>query len=177
MSYYEVNFSGISKDTGEILIALLSDQQYEGFEETDNQLKAYIDSALFDEAEIQLLALQFKLQFEINKIADTNWNAIWESNFQPIVINDWVIRAAFHPPIKEIAHEIIITPKMSFGTGHHATTFLMVQQMQQTNFSDKMVLDFGTGTGVLAILAHKLGAAAITAIDNDPSSIENAAEN
>lgn len=177
MGYLEINFYGITKEVNEILVALLADQQYEGFEESENNLKAYIKKDLFDEAAIQSLAKKLKIQFQVNEIADTNWNAVWESNFQPIVINDWVIRADFHQPLKDAQYEIIISPKMSFGTGHHATTFMMVQQMQQICFTDKMVLDFGTGTGVLAILAQKLGSTDITAIDNDPSSIENATEN
>lgn len=177
MGYLEINFYGLQEGISEILVALLAEKQYEGFEETETQLKAYIKKEFFDEVEIQLLAADFNIQFEVNEIADTNWNAVWESNFQPIIIHNWAIRADFHQPIKDTHHEIIITPKMSFGTGHHATTYMMVQQMQQISFDNKMVLDFGTGTGVLAILAQKLGAAAVTAIDNDPSSIENATEN
>jgi ribosomal protein L11 methyltransferase len=87
------------------------------------------------------------------------------------------IRADFHQPIKNVAQEIIITPKMSFGTGHHATTYMMIEQMKEINFQHKDVLDFGTGTGVLAILAEKLGAQQIVAIDNDNWSIDNAEEN
>ncbi|MEP6926949.1 MAG: 50S ribosomal protein L11 methyltransferase, partial [Ginsengibacter sp.] len=94
------------------------------------------------------------------------------------IINEFVgIRASFHESIKNVKHEIIITPKMSFGTGHHATTFLMIEQMEKINFKNKTVIDFGTGTGILAILAEKLGAASITAIDNDEWSINNAFEN
>jgi ribosomal protein L11 methyltransferase len=177
MRYFEVRFSGLSKETSEMLVALLNDEQYEGFEEQEDYLKAYIRADLLDAGLVQKLAAQFNLKYEVNEMADTNWNAVWESNFQPIIINDWAIRADFHQPLKDAAHEIIITPKMSFGTGHHATTFMMVQQMQQISFPGKAVLDFGSGTGVLAILAQKLGAAKITAIDNDPLCIENATEN
>jgi ribosomal protein L11 methyltransferase len=93
-------------------------------------------------------------------------------------VNDFVgIRATFHPPLEKIQHEIIITPKMSFGTGHHATTFMMIQQMKEIDFKGKTVLDFGTGTGVLAILAAKLGAANVYAIDYDEWSITNTIEN
>ncbi|MBD0331505.1 MAG: 50S ribosomal protein L11 methyltransferase, partial [Chitinophagaceae bacterium] len=87
------------------------------------------------------------------------------------------IRAKFHQPIKNVQHDIIITPKMSFGTGHHATTYMMIEQMHKINFVEKTVFDFGTGTGVLAILAEKLGAASVTAIDNDEWSTTNAQEN
>jgi len=92
-------------------------------------------------------------------IAPTNWNAQWEADFEPVVINDFcTIRAHFHSLPITTQHEVIITPKMSFGTGHHATTHLMVEQMQDVDFKDKTVFDFGTGTGVLAILAEILGA-------------------
>jgi ribosomal protein L11 methyltransferase len=87
------------------------------------------------------------------------------------------VRADFHEPIKDVKYEIIITPKMSFGTGHHATTYMMMEQMRDANFTDKIVFDFGTGTGVLAILAEKMGAKKIMAIDSDEWSIENANEN
>ncbi len=100
------------------------------------------------------------------------------NEFNPVIINDFVaIRAAFHPAVKTVKHEIIIAPKMAFGTGHHATTYLMLQQMKAIDFNKTNVLDFGTGTGVLAIMAKKLGANAITAIDNDDWSIINAKEN
>ena len=102
----------------------------------------------------------------------------WESQLQPVTINNFAgIRASFHKPLENVEHEIIITPKMSFGTGHHATTFLMIELMQKINFKNKKVLDFGTGTGILAILAEKLGAASVLAIDYDEWSINNASEN
>lgn len=95
-----------------------------------------------------------------------------------MIVDDLVaVRAFFHPPVLSVKHQIIITPKMSFGTGHHATTYLMLKQMAGINFKNKTVLDFGTGTGVLAIYAAKLGAKKIIAIDNDDWSIENAKEN
>jgi ribosomal protein L11 methyltransferase len=111
-------------------------------------------------------------------IKATNWNQLWESNFQPVVVDDFAgIRASFHEPIKGVRYEIVITPKMSFGTGHHATTCLMIRQMCEIIFSGKTVMDFGTGTGILSILAEKMGAASIIAIDNDEWSITNATEN
>lgn len=97
---------------------------------------------------------------------------------QPVTVNNFAgIRASFHKPLQSVEHEIIITPKMSFGTGHHPTTFLMIELMQKINFENKKVLDFGTGTGVLAILADKLGATSVLAIDYDDWSINNASEN
>ena len=116
--------------------------------------------------------------YKYSIIEDRNWNEEWESQLDPVVINNFVgIRASFNKPIKNVEHEIIITPKMSFGTGHHATTFLMIGLMKKINFKNKKVLDFGTGTGMLAILAEKLGATSVLAIDYDEWSINNALEN
>lgn len=178
MAYIEITFMQLSGQTSDILIAMLHDLQYEGFEEEANVLKAFISKPLFNEKQLNELAEQFQLKYDIVELPDINWNKEWESNFQPVIIQDFfAVRAEFHEPIKQVQHEIIITPKMSFGTGHHATTFMMLQQMQAINFQGKHVMDFGTGTGVLAILAHKLGAASVIAIDNDSWSFANAAEN
>lgn len=160
----------------EELIAQLDELHSSGFEQRDEKLIAY-----FPEKDFSLEALSEILdgyQYGITNIEEQNWNAVWESNFQPVMVADFcAVRAHFHEPIKEVQHEILITPKMSFGTGHHATTYMMMQQMQEMDFRHKKVFDFGTGTGVLAILAHKLGAEEITAIDVDEWSIENAKEN
>ena len=178
MPYIEVTFIETSKATSDILVAMLDNLQYEGFEETPGKLKAFISSLLFDERKLENVANQFQLKYTITKLPEINWNKEWESNFQPVIVEDFcTIRAEFHQPIKNVQHEIIITPKMSFGTGHHATTYMMIEQMQEINFPFKQVMDFGTGTGVLAILAKKLGAAAVVAIDNDTCSIDNAKEN
>ena len=120
----------------------------------------------------------FKFIFKETLIPEANWNQVWESNFDPVIVDDFVaIRADFHEPVKGVSLEIIITPKMSFGTGHHATTYMMIEQMRELDFTGKSVFDFGTGTGVLAILAEKLGANKVIAVDNDEWSIENAEEN
>lgn len=178
MPYIEITFLELTETTKEILIATLSDLNYEGFEEGDTSLKAYISSAIFNKDDLNETADHFQLQYNIAELPDVNWNKEWETNFQPVIVEDFcAIRADFHQPIKNIEHEIIITPKMSFGTGHHATTYMMIQQMQLISVEHKTVLDFGTGTGVLAILAKQLNAKSITAIDNDEWSIENAAEN
>ncbi len=177
MDYIEISFKALSEEKKEILIALLSEMHFEGFEEQAGQLKAFIPLDLYDEEMFHSLAEEMQLNYSVTELPDVNWNHVWESNFQPVIIGDCALRASFHQPIENIQHEIIITPKMSFGTGHHATTFMMIQQMQAIDFNNTTVLDFGTGTGVLAILAHKLGAAKIVAIDNDSFSIENAAEN
>jgi ribosomal protein L11 methyltransferase len=166
------------KNEQEILIALLSEMDFDAFEETDETLTAFIKADLFDEEQLQNILSGMQLKFTKEIIEKTNWNAVWESNFQPIKVDDFVgVRADFHPPLTGVEHEIIITPKMSFGTGHHATTHLMLAEMRNVDFSGKTVIDFGTGTGILAIMAEKLGAEKINAIDNDTWCIENAGEN
>lgn len=176
--YIQIEFLNISSEQSEILVAELNSIGFEGFEESGNNLKAFIPSATFNDTAVKKIASVQDVLFNQSIIEETNWNAVWESNFQPVIVDDFVaIRADFHEPIKSVEHEIVITPKMSFGTGHHATTFMMVQQMRTIDFAVKTVFDFGTGTGVLAILAEKLGAVDVLAIDNDDWSITNAEEN
>jgi ribosomal protein L11 methyltransferase len=176
------HFIAISFKTDEtqtaILEALIMEMGGEGIEEKDNGTTAYIRENSFKEDELKLVFKKFKVPFTTERIAQQNWNAEWERSFDPVQVNNFAaIRATFHPPIPGVLHDIIITPKMSFGTGHHATTFLMIQEMQALYFKDHSVIDFGTGTAVLAILAEKLGASEILAIDNDDWSINNAIEN
>lgn len=160
----------------EELIALLDDFHPSGFEQTNEKLIAYFPEEGFAREEI-LSILRGYLP-ALTEVEPKNWNEEWEQSFEPVVVDDFVaVRAHFHLPIAGVLHEIIITPKMSFGTGHHATTYLMMQEMRKMDFSNKTVFDFGTGTGILAILAEKLGAAGITAIDVDDWSIENSREN
>jgi ribosomal protein L11 methyltransferase len=182
--YIKIEFEHLNTGEKEIIIALLTGMKYEGFEEEDDLLSAFILSANYDENKLKTFCRNRKLSFSVSKLENKNWNAYWETNFQPVIINHsindrpWVaIRAAFHESIKDIKHELIITPKMSFGTGHHATTTMVIQMMSGLDFSGKTVLDFGTGTGILAILSEKLGASTIIAIDNDDQSIKNAGEN
>ena len=160
-------------------MAKLSEEGFYGFlEEGENELRAYINSGQLSMPVIEEFRQEYSFSFSIREIIEENWNALWEASFDPVIVDKYVaIRADFHDIVKDVDHEIIITPKMSFGTGHHATTFLMIQEMQKFNFTGRSVLDFGTGTGVLAILAAKSGAAKVLAIDNDPWSIENAREN
>ena len=165
-------------DFQEVLIALMGEMGYEGFEQEDDRLLAFAPAAAFDEAALGELLGAHGLSYTLQQIEERNWNAEWEANFQPVVVEGFcAIRAHFHPPMPEVEHELIITPKMSFGTGHHATTYMMLHAMRGIGFKGKRVLDFGTGTGVLAILAERLGADAVVAIDNDDWSIENALEN
>lgn len=177
-SYIEVQLTTIKENETDTIVAMLAGIGFEGFEEVDNSVKAYINKDEFNEAKVKEIAGLFLLHFQTKEIVPQNWNALWESNFEPVVIDDFVaVRAHFHNPIPSVQHEIVITPKMSFGTGHHATTTMMIEQMRHLDFTNKTVFDFGTGTGILSIIAEKLGAGSILAIDNDEWSIENSREN
>lgn len=178
MHYLAVNIHGLTAHQADIVIALLSQIGYEGFEEQDQQLTAYIPEKDYAAAQLQAILAPFSVGFDTKTIAPTNWNVLWESNFEPVVIGNFcAIRAQFHTPVASVQQEIIITPKMSFGTGHHATTAAMIHLMRGIDFTGRKVLDFGTGTGILAILADKLGASEVTAVDNDEWAINNALEN
>jgi ribosomal protein L11 methyltransferase len=178
MEYIKITFADLQPEQKEILIAQLADAGYEGFEEKDNSLDAFINSKSFDKVIVNEISFKYQTPYTKEKIAETNWNQVWESNFEPVIVNDYVaIRADFHKPITNTKFEIVITPKMSFGTGHHATTYMMIELMKEIDLKEKSVLDFGSGTGILAILAEKEGAKNIDAIDNDDWSIANAGEN
>ena len=167
--------------TREILIAELGFANFESFVDTETGFIAYIQEQDWHEAILDdVYALQSK-EFDINykkeKIAQTNWNSEWEKNFSPLYIADKVsIRAPFHPKIAA-DYDIVIEPKMSFGTGHHETTHLMVEHILELNLKDKKVLDMGCGTSILAILAEMRGAKAIDAIDIDNWCYVNSQEN
>ena len=175
---WQVSFPDIQSGIQEELIARLSVKDYHGFEQTETELRAFIDEQSFDESVVDQVAKHYNLNYKMNLVEPKNWNSDWESSFQPVVIDKFVaIRAEFHEPHPDVRYEIIITPKMSFGTVHHATTVLMIEQMCNLELAGKRVMDFGTGTGILAILAEKMGAEKIIGIDYDDWSIENAAEN
>lgn len=174
----QINIKTNSAEVSEILIAELSDLKFYAFQEEENSLLAFVKEENFNEDVLKEFLSNKNLSYNQITITETNWNAKWESEFEPIIVDQFVtVRAPFHQPVLNVKHEIIITPKMSFGTGHHATTYLMLQQMQHIDFRNKTVLDFGTGTGILAILAKKLGAKKVVALDNDSWSINNAQEN
>ncbi|MFN8248550.1 MAG: 50S ribosomal protein L11 methyltransferase [Ferruginibacter sp.] len=184
MEYYQFTFEALKADEKDMLIALLSHAGFSGFEEGEESLKAFVSEVDFDpEAFDTVTAAGFNSYIKTS-IKEINWNEQWESGFEPVTIIDPAsqipvvhIRAGFHPVNTSVKYDLEITPKMSFGTGHHDTTCLVIEQMIGLDFKDKTVIDYGTGTGVLAILAEKLGAATILAIDNDKWSIENAEEN
>ncbi len=160
----------------DLLIAQLADLGFDAFEETEEGLHAFISSVDFDDNALKALLLE--MPYAQTEIPKQNWNQLWESNFEPVQVEDFVgIRAGFHQAIEGVIHEIVITPKMSFGTGHHATTYLVMKAMRDLDVKAKSVLDFGSGTGILAILAEKLGAKSVLAIDNDDWCIENSLEN
>jgi len=178
MQYNKAVLHTIEAIKREVLIARLSAEGYNGFEETDESLLAYIDGADFDTETLQLIASEYEVPYDVETLGHQNWNAEWEKNFQPVIVDGFcTVRADFHQLDIATPYEIIITPKMSFGTGHHATTKLMMTRMQHIDFAGKDVFDFGTGTGILAILAEKLGAKYVLAIDNDEWSFENSQEN
>jgi len=178
MQYVKVTFAIRNQEQSDILIALLSENGFDGFEESTDSLLAYIELPKFHPDELRPVAESLGLNYDTETIPAQNWNALWESNFPPVIVEDFcTIRADFHNIHVTTPYEILITPKMSFGTGHHATTQLMMLMMKDLELSRKTVLDFGTGTGVLAILAEMLGAVNILAIDNDDWCVENAGEN
>ncbi len=149
-----------------------------GIEEQDHELNLYIKEKDFNEAIFKNIIDIYSTKYLISEFNDKNWNEEWEKNFEPVCIDNFVsILADFHEKIPGVQHEILITPKMSFGTGHHATTYMMVKMMENYHCNEQAVIDFGTGTGILAILAEKMGASSVKAIDNDDWSIENALEN
>jgi ribosomal protein L11 methyltransferase len=178
MLYQQITIQTSDIEARAILSAQLDAMGAEGFEETEDALIVYFKEDNYREAELQELLTTTGVSFQSDRLEETNWNAVWESNFEPVYVEDFLcIRADFHPAATGVEHELIITPKMSFGTGHHATTWLMARAMRSVSFLNKRVLDFGTGTGVLAILAEKLGADYVWAIDNDEWSIRNSEEN
>lgn len=171
----------IETDQSEILMAFLQTLSFDSFEEKDGQLDAYILEEDFNESVktgLKDLQNRFPFTYTAEPLPNKNWNELWESNFQPIVIDQFcAVRADFHPKIEEVSYEIIINPKMAFGTGHHETTYMVIQAMESMDFKNKKVFDYGCGTGILAILAAFLGAKTIHAVDIDPPAVENTKEN
>ncbi|MEN8776592.1 MAG: 50S ribosomal protein L11 methyltransferase [Polaribacter sp.] len=180
--YIEYNFTVSPKEpASEILIAELGNVGFESFVENQIGVTAYIQKEAYKENILEdiyiLNSEEFSIKYTKNEVAQTNWNAEWEKNFTPIKVDDLVsIRAPFHenPNLK---YEIVIEPKMSFGTGHHETTHMMVQHLLQLDLENKKVLDMGCGTGILAIFAEMKGAKPIDAIDIDNWCYENSIEN
>ena len=206
--YIQIAFDFQNQDQFELLVAQLSNLGFDGFNEEEaatginngvgmssilgttaglgagaGHCKTFILASDYVDNNIEInlnnLFNQYDLTYSKSIIKEENWNAIWESNFEPVRVDDFVgIRAHFHPHFEPpVQFEMNITPKMSFGTGHHGTTYTVMQMMQELDFMEKTVYDFGTGTGILAILAEKLGASYVLGVDNDDWCIENAIEN
>jgi ribosomal protein L11 methyltransferase len=167
----------------DLVIAELAELGFDMFEDDEDGVRAYIQADSFDEAGLTSISYFSPNTFCIVSwtkkiILHQNWNEEWEKNFQPIVIADQIyVRAVFHPAETKYPFEIVIQPKMSFGTGHHETTSLVMTRMLMLDFKGKSVLDMGTGSAILAILAGMLGAENILAVDYDTNATENAAEN
>lgn len=191
MNYIEYNINVPNAEVGEIVVAELaelgfdsfSDYLPDGFMSGAGSVKCYIPAAVEAEGtnhtRIQNFLYDEGYPYERQEIEQQNWNAEWESHFEPIDIlgGHCYIRAPFHPAKAGVKHEIVIMPKMSFGTGHHATTYLMAEQMLAMDFSGASVLDMGSGTGILAILAAQRGAVVVDAVDIDEWAYENCLEN
>lgn len=179
MDYVGVEFTVEPVQPGsDVLIALLGDLEYESFVQNETGFEAYIQKDLFEEEQLKSLGeFDFTYKWGVQNIKQENWNEEWEKNFHPVLVEDkCCIRASFHETQK-VQLDIIINPKMSFGTGHHDTTWMMSRALFDLDLKGKDVLDMGCGTGVLAIIAKKLGAAKVTGIDIDDWSIENSIEN
>ena len=182
MNYIEYDFIVSPTEMGaEILMAELAEVGFDSFEDTPTGIKAYIPKDSWNEQILQDIYLlsnpEFTISYQITEIEQVNWNEEWEKNFSPIVVEDLcTVRANFHP-VPNTRYDIVITPKMSFGTGHHETTYMMLQQLLPLSLEGTKVLDMGCGTGILAIMAALRGAHDITAIDIDPWCVENATEN
>lgn len=165
----------------DILVALLSEAGFDSFQETEAGLLAFGTAAEHSTwcTALDELAARFHFTYTWSELEERNWNEEWESNFSPIAVGDrLLIRADFHPADASFAQELVITPKMAFGTGHHATTWMMCDLLlEEEALAGAQVLDYGSGTGVLAILAARSGAAAVDAVDIEPPSAESTAEN
>ena len=179
MKYTELEITKIEDGiSSEIVIAFLAEIGYDSFSEIDSGLKAYIVSNKFDESLLKEIISKISFEYLFSEIKDQNWNAVWESNFEAVVIADrCIVRAPFHKADKKYEMDIIIEPRMSFGTAHHETTEMMIEWTLETDLKNKTVLDMGCGTGILAIIASKKGASEVVAIDNDEWAYNNSLEN
>lgn len=183
MNYTKISFkiNPDNQENREILVAVLSDLAFESFDETDDQVLGYVPGESFNFAEMNEItsALPFSVETETEMIPDQNWNEVWEKNyFKPLLIGGrCLVRAPFHTEFEPAEFELVIEPKMAFGTGNHETTTLVAEQILDMDLAGKTVLDMGCGTGILGMLASLKGAKSITAIDIDTWSFESTVEN
>lgn len=171
-----------SAQNAEILTAWLSEAGFDSFVENEKGLEAYIPAHLYQPGALETLKTQIpaiKFDYTAQEIPEQNWNEVWEKNyFQPIIIgHECVVRSPFHEPFPNIRYQIVIEPKMSFGTGHHETTSMVMEHILETDMTGKKVLDMGCGTGILGILASMRGAESVTGIDIDTWCTQNSLEN
>lgn len=181
MDYLEFKITCL-EEFREILIAELAEIGFDSFLETEEGIDAYAPEVDFDRGRFEEIISTYqepaKISLTESKMPKVNWNEEWEKNYDPIAVDDLVyVRASFHEPVPGFKHEIVINPKMSFGTGHHATTFQMLRHQGELDHSGKRVLDVGSGTGILAIMAHLLGAHEVEAFDIDDWCVDNGNEN
>ncbi|MCX6272486.1 MAG: 50S ribosomal protein L11 methyltransferase [Bacteroidetes bacterium] len=183
MSYFRVTLSydRLTLDEG-LITALLMEKGFDSFEDTEDGVIAYIPDNEWNRNKFEAwLANRFQdgvTLISCEPLMEKNWNEVWESNFSPVTIAGLcLVRAPFHPPDPAYPLEIVIEPKMSFGTAHHETTSLVMELMLGLDMKGQRLLDMGCGTGILAILAVKLGADSVLAIDNDYWAFENSKEN
>ena len=180
MDYYKYDIS-TDAETAELLIAFLSDSPFDTFEETETGLYAYAPATASEkELSTQLFDLQqqFDFNWQYELIEGQNWNELWESNFQPVIVGNYcAVRADFHQPIPGVKWELVINPKMAFGTGHHETTWQCIAAIEKLPIKGAHILDYGCGTGILAILAAKEGATVVEAVDIEVESYRNTIEN
>lgn len=165
-----------------MLLAELAEANFDTFLENENGFEAYVEGEGYDKPLVDAILKKYQaltsVEFSFSQIQKRNWNEEWEKSYSPIVVDDkCLIRASFHQADKKYPYEIVITPKMSFGTGHHQTTYLMVKNMLNIDHRGKRVMDAGCGTAILSIMASKLGAREVEAFDIDEWSIENGNEN
>jgi ribosomal protein L11 methyltransferase len=182
MDYIEIDCHVFPLRYSDIVIAEFAEYGFESFAENADGFQGYITATSFSEKTFLKLNVfknkEIRINYSKKIIPDENWNAVWESNFEPVSIgSECYIRAPFHPDKKDVLYDIIIEPKMSFGTGHHETTHMMAQLLLQLDVKGKTILDMGCGTGILAILASKMQAAKVVAIDYDEWAYNNTKEN
>jgi len=182
MEYIEVQLKGIDATLADLLTASLLELGFDSFAEEEGVTKAYIPAAVYNEkalrSALEALFGPASPSFTASRLDEKNWNEEWEKSYEPVLVGDkCMVRAPFHPAVQGITYDLVIEPKMSFGTGHHETTTLLIEWMLDEPVFGKHVLDMGCGTGVLAILAAKMGAKEVRAIDTDPWAFENAKEN
>ena len=174
-----IKYSFKSDWDNNMMVAFLSSLPFDSFEEQKNGVIAYLPeekNTVDVQKEISDVCTRYQIEFEKDIVQNKNWNEEWESSFKPVEVGDFcIIKASFHEGVDNTRYKysIDITPQMTFGTGHHETTFLMIEMLSEINVENKKIFDFGAGTGILSILAEKMGASEIIAIDNDPVAVEN----